>query len=268
MTATRLTFSLADGIATVTLNRPDKRNALDLPMFQAIDRTIRELKRDRTVRAIIIRGEGEDFCSGLDIKSVLGNPLTGLKLLWKWLPGNANLAQRVSVGWRRLPVPVIAAIHGRCWGGGLQIALGADYRIATPDASLSIMEAKWGIIPDMGGALALRDLLPVDVAMQLASTAQELTGAQAKSLGLVTATAADPVAAALTLAQAFAQRSPDGVAAVKRLYLQSWSAGARKVLARETLSQWRLLLGANQKIATLRAKDQPEKPYRLRSRWW
>lgn len=267
MSETRLQLSISNGIATVTLNRPDKRNALDYPMFQAIDLVIGELKRDRTVRVVILRGNGEDFCSGLDIKSVLGKPLTGLKLLWKWLPGNANLAQQVSVGWRRLPVPVIAAIHGRCWGGGLQIALGADYRIATPDASLSIMEAKWGIIPDMGGTLALRELLPVDTAMHLASTAAELTAEQAKAHGLLTTIASDPYAEALTLAGEFAQRSPDSVAAVKRLYHQAWSPRARAVLARETVLQWRLLLGANQKIAVLRAKDQPEKPYRSRARW-
>ena len=271
MSEPRLQLSISTGIATVTLTRADKRNALDLPMFQAIDRTIRQLKRDRHVRAVIIRGDGEDFCSGLDIKSVLGNPLTGLKLLWKWLPGNANLAQRVSVGWRRLPVPVIAAIHGRCWGGGLQIALGADYRIATPDASLSIMEAKWGIIPDMGGTLSLRELLPVDVALRLASTAEMLTGNDAKAMGLLTALADDPYAAAQALAQTFAARSPDSVAAAKRLYHFAWSPRERAVLARETLLQWRLLLGANQKIAVQRAKaqteNQAEKPYRLRGRW-
>ncbi len=267
MLESRVLLSCRDGIATVTLNRADKRNALDAAMFVAIDRAIRQLKQDRSVRAIILRGEGEDFCSGLDIKSVLGNPLTGLKLLWKWLPGNANLAQRVSVGWRRLPVPVIAAIHGRCWGGGLQIALGADYRITTPTASLSIMEAKWGIIPDMGGTLALRELVSVDVAMQLASTAAELTAEQAKAMGLITAIAADPYAEALKLAGEFCQRSPDSVAAVKRLYHRAWSPNARAVLARETLLQWRLLLGANQKIAVQRAKDQPDKPYRSRGRW-
>ena len=271
MSEPRLQLSISNGIATVSLTRADKRNALDLPMFQAIDRVIRQLNRDRQVRAVILRGDGEDFCSGLDIKSVLGNPLTGLKLLWKWLPGNANLAQRVSVGWRRLPVPVIAAIHGRCWGGGLQIALGADYRIATPDASLSIMEAKWGIIPDMGGTLSLRELVPVDAAMRLASTADILTGEQAKAIGLLTALASDPYADALKLAQEFSQRSPDSVAAVKQLYHRAWSPRARAVLARETLLQWRLLLGANQKIAVQRAKaqaeQQPEKPYRPRGRW-
>jgi enoyl-CoA hydratase/carnithine racemase len=267
MSEPRLLLSHADGITTVTLNRADKRNALDLAMFQALDRCIRELRRDRRLRAIILRGQGEDFCSGLDIKSVLGNPLHGLKLLWKWLPGNANLAQRVSVGWRRLPVPVIAAIHGRCWGGGLQIVLGADYRIASAGASLSIMEARWGMIPDMGGTLALRELLPVDAAMRLASTAELLTAEQAQALGLLTGIASDPYAEALALAKQLTARSPDSVAAVKRLYHQTWSPRPRAVLARETLLQCRLLLGANQKIAVGREKDQPDTPYQARARW-
>ena len=264
----RLQTTIDHGIATVTLNRPDKRNALDLAMYHAIDRAIRKFQRDRSLRAIILTGAGEDFCSGLDIKSVFGNPLIALKLLWKWLPGNANLAQRVSVGWRRLPVPVIAAIHGRCWGGGLQIALGADYRIVGPDASLAIMEAKWGIIPDMGGTLALRELLPVDVAMRLASTAETLTAEQALAIGLVSQIAADPLAAAMDLARQFAERSPDSVAAVKRLYHQAWSPAPRRILARETWLQWRLLLGANQKIASTRAKDPSSQPYKPRSGGW
>ncbi len=266
-TPERLHCSIQDQIATVTLARADKRNALDLAMFIAIDRCIRQLRRDRLVRAVILRGDGEDFCSGLDIKSVLGNPITGLKLLWKWLPGNANLAQRVSVGWRRLPVPVIAAIHGRCWGGGLQIALGADFRVATPEASLSIMEAKWGIIPDMGGTLALRELLPVDTAIRLASTAEMFTGEQAKAMGLVSQVADDPYQAALALAQTFVERSPDSVAACKILYHKAWSPNQRAVLARETFYQWRLLLGKNQKIAVKRAKDEPAKEYCTRRIW-
>jgi enoyl-CoA hydratase/carnithine racemase len=265
--APRLHCEIHRQIATVTLTRADKRNALDLAMFMAIDRQIRQLKRDRHVRAVILRGDGEDFCSGLDIKSVLGNPLIGLKLLWKWLPGNANLAQRVCVGWRHLPVPVIAAIHGRCWGGGLQIALGADFRIATPNASLSIMEAKWGIIPDMGGTLALRELLPVDLAMRLASTAEVFSGEQALQMGLLSAVANDPYEAALMFAQTFVDRSPDSVAAVKKLYHHAWSIHQRAVLARETIFQWRLLLGKNQKIAVKRAKDEPSKAYLRRSGW-
>jgi len=263
----RIRVETVKGITTVTLTRAEKRNALDLAMFRAIDDITKALRRDRRIRAVILRGDGDDFCSGLDIKSVLGHPLSGLKLLWKWLPGNANLAQRACVNWRRLPVPVIAAIHGRCWGGGLQIALGADYRIATPAASLSIMEAKWGIIPDMGGTLALRELLPVDTALRLASTAEIFSGEQAKAMGLVSAVADDPYAAALTLAQSFCERSPDSVAACKQLYHRAWSPPQRAILARETWLQWRLLLGRNQKIAIQRVADSTAKQFQNRQRW-
>jgi enoyl-CoA hydratase/carnithine racemase len=265
MSHDRVIVSIHDQIATVTLNRAEKRNALDLAMFQALDRVAKSLRKNRQLRAVIIRGDGEDFCSGLDIKSVLGNPWRGLQLLWKWLPGNVNLAQRACVNWRRLPVPVIAAIHGRCWGGGLQIVLGADYRIATPDASLSIMEAKWGIIPDMGGTLALRELLPVDVALRLASNAEVFNGNAAQQLGLVSIVSEQPYQTALELAQQLLARSPDSVAAAKKLYHYAWSANERSVLARETFYQWRLLLGGNQKIAVKREREKSEIPYRDRA---
>jgi len=163
-------------------------------------------------------------------------------LLWKWLPWHANLAQRVSTGWRDLPVPVVAALHGRCWGGGLQIALGADFRIAAPDASLSIMESRWGLIPDMGGTLALRELLGRDQAMKLAMTAEEISGEQALELGLVTAVSSDPQAAARGLAEELASRPADAVAGVKRLYRKSWAGGAGKALARESAYQVRILM--------------------------
>ena len=160
--AERIRLKIEDGVASVRLARPDKRNALDLDMFEAIARTQRQLARERRLSVVILSGEGPDFCSGLDVKAVMGDSSAAVRLLFKWLPGQANLAQRVSVGWRRLPVPVIAAIHGRCWGGGLQIALGADFRVVHPEASLSVMEGRWGLIPDMGGTLALRDILPRD----------------------------------------------------------------------------------------------------------
>ena len=122
----RISLHLEGDIAYVTLNRAEKRNALDMAMFRAIDKVSRQLRKDRHIRAVIVQGDGEDFCSGLDVKSVLKEKSSALKLLAKWLPGNANLAQRVSNNWRKIPVPVIMVIHGRCWDGGLQIALGAD----------------------------------------------------------------------------------------------------------------------------------------------
>lgn len=252
----RVILTLQSGIARVRLNRPDQRNALDLAMFEAIAAAQKKLRAARAVRVVIIEGAGEDFCSGLDLKSMLSNRQATVRLLWKWLPWQANLAQQVSVGWRRLKVPVIAAIQGRCWGGGLQIALGADFRMAHPAASLAVMEGKWGLIPDMGGTLALRELLQRDQASRMAMTAQVLDAATARDLGLVTEVSPDIDQAAMQLAAALCERSPDAVAAVKRLYRKSWNGSEGAALARETLYQWRILAGENQRIAVRRQRGE------------
>lgn len=131
-------------IAIVSLNRPDKLNAIDLEMFMAVNDMSRKLSKNKQIRAVIVKAEGNDFCSGLDVKSLLSDKKGAAKLLFKWLPFKHNLAQKFSLGWRDIPCPVIFAIHGRCWGGGLQLVSGGDFRIASPDANFSIMEAKWG----------------------------------------------------------------------------------------------------------------------------
>ena len=239
-------------VAHIRLNRARKHNALDIGMFEAIAHAQKQVAKNRDIRAIILSGEGVDFCTGLDVKSVMRSRSGLLKLLWKWLPWQSNLAQVVSTGWRKIPVPVIAAVHGRCWGGGLQIALGADFRIVQPEASLSIMEGKWGLIPDMGGTLALRELTHRDQAMKLAMTAAEFSGTEALELGLATGLDSDPLTTARSLAEIFKQRSPDAIAASKRLYRKSWSGSPGAALARETLYQARILSGANQRIAVRR----------------
>ena len=239
----RIAMSLENHVAHVQLNRPDKRNALDLDMFKAIAEAQRSLRGTRGLRAVVLSGTGVDFCSGLDVKSAMHDRKGMVRLLWKWLPWQANLAQRAGLGWRLLPVPVIAAVHGRCWGGGLQIALGADFRIVSPGASLSIMESKWGLIPDMGGTLGLRELLGRDQAMKLAMTAEEISGVRALELGLATSVADDPLAAASDFAVQLAGRPPRCVNAVKRLYRKSWVGSAGTALARETAYQIRVLTG-------------------------
>ncbi len=248
-------------IAFVSLNRPDKLNALDIQVFQQLVKTQKIIKKNKKIRVVILSGHGEDFCSGLDIKSVMSNKIAAIRLLWKWLPGNTNLAQKVSVGWRKLNVPVIAAIHGRCWGGGLQIALGADYRIAKPNSSISIMESKWGLIPDMAGNLALRDCMSKDQAMKLAMTAEELTAAEALNHKLISQISDNPHETANGLAKQIKQRSPDAIKAIKKLYHKRWQDFDRYLLAGETLSQWKILLGKNQSIAVKRqmGKDIPYK---------
>jgi enoyl-CoA hydratase/carnithine racemase len=262
----RVQVTLEGPVALVRLDRAEKHNALDFRMFKAIVESQRRLRRMREVRAVVLSGSGVDFCTGLDVKSAMRRRGDMVRLLWKWLPGRPNLAQQAGMGWRRLPVPVIAAIQGRCWGGGMQIALGADFRIAQPGASLSIMEAQWGLIPDMGGTLALRELVGRDQAMRLAMTAETLSGEQALELGLVSAVDDDPASTALELARAIADRSPDVVGAVKRLYRKSWNRGSRAALARETGYQLRILSGPNRAIAARRARGE-DRDYRPPKRW-
>jgi len=257
----RVSLEVTDGIARVQLARADKRNALDLPMFQAIVEAQRAVARHKDVRVVILSGDGVDFCAGLDLKAVLSKGSGPLRLLWKWWPWSPNLAQRVSVGWRNLKVPVIAAIQGNCLGGGLQIALGADFRLVHSSATLSIMESRWGMIPDMGGTLALRELLPRDQAMRLAMTAETFSANRALELGLATAICDDPVAASNELALALLDRSPDAVNAIKRLFRNSWNGSAGSALARETLYQIGVLSGKNQRIAVQRQSGK-DLPYR------
>lgn len=262
----RIKLKIENQVAHVALNRPEKHNALDLDMFRAIAAVQKKLRKNRELRAVILSGEGVDFCSGLDVKALMKDRAGMLRLLWKWLPWHSNLAQEVSTGWRKLPVPVIAAIQGRCWGGGLQIALGADFRLAMPDASLSVMEGRWGLIPDMGGTLALREITGRDHAMWLTMSAQVFDGNHALELGLATALSEDPASAAMAMANELADRSPDTVAAAKRLYRKSWTSRAGTVLARETGYQIRILSGRNQRIAVGRQMGS-ERRYKARSRW-
>jgi enoyl-CoA hydratase/carnithine racemase len=268
MTDNCVTLSRQDNIAFVTLNRAEKRNALDMAMFKAIDKISSRLRRDRDIRAVIVQAKGEDFCSGLDIKSVLSQRSSALSLLKKWLPGQANLAQRVSCNWRRIPVPVIMVIQGRCWGGGLQIALGADFRFATPDASFSIMEGKWGLIPDMGGNLALRELVTKDVALRLAMTAEVISAQTALRYGLVSQVVDDPLQQAKEFALLITERSPDAVAALKKLYQQNWFKAEWLMLARESYYQVRILLGKNQKRAVKKQLNPDDNiKYFIRKKW-
>jgi len=263
-----VTLKIENKIAFVHLNRPEKRNALNVEMFNAIDRVSRDLRRNRSIRAVVVQANGEDFCSGLDVKSMMRSKSSMFLLLRKILPGRANLAQRVSYNWRKIPVPVIMVIHGRCWGGGLQIALGADFRFASPDASFSIMEGKWGLIPDMGANLAMRELVSKDVGLQLAMTAEIMPAETALEVGLITGISDDPLQHALQLVGQLAERSPDAIAAIKKLYHRTWFRSERLMLARESLYQVKILLGENQGKAVKRQLN-PDKNlgYSKRKKW-
>jgi enoyl-CoA hydratase/carnithine racemase len=245
----RVLVDIHDGIASVSLNRPDKHNALDLPMFDAIVDAAAQVRKRKDVRVVILRGEGPSFCSGLDVGNVLKNPLQMARDFATYGVRKANLFQQVGLCWRDLPVPVIAAIHGSCYGGGLQIALGADFRIAAADAKLSVMEIKWGLIPDMSGSVTLRELMPIDVAKKLAMTGQVVSGMEALALRLVTEVAADPQEAAQALARTLAGKSPDALAGIKQLFDRNWIASEGKALALERSIQLRMLTGRNHREA-------------------
>lgn len=265
----RIECVIKNQVAYVSLARPDKRNALDMAMFQALDSTMKKLRKDRSLRAVILTGQGEDFCSGLDVKSVMASPKNPLKLLFKWLPWRSNLAQRVSTGWRRVPVPVIAAIQGRCWGGGLQIVLGADFRMATTDATFSIMEGRWGLIPDMGGTLALREHCRADVAKELTMTAKIVTGEEALKYGLITHIDDNPLSAADSLAEELIKHSPDAVAGAKKLFNKSWTGSRGMALFRESWYQIRNLSSKNNRIKIWNQTHETDehKAFKDRKRW-
>jgi enoyl-CoA hydratase/carnithine racemase len=245
MTEQRARVDVADHVATVTLTRPQKHNALDAAMFEGIVAAAEEVAGTPGVRAVVLHGDGPSFCSGLDVGSFMNGPITFDELLDRG-ERRANLAQRVATDWIDLPVPVVAALHGNVFGGGLQIALGADVRIAAPDARLSVMEARWGLVPDMGITATLPRLVRLDVAKELTYTARVVSGAEAAELGLVTRVADDPLAAAQALAAEIAGRSPDAVRAAKRLYDESWTAPRDEGLLLETELQVGLAGSPNQ----------------------
>lgn len=248
----RILVSVDGEIAYVQLNRPDKHNGMDFAMLRAMTRVQQQLKRRRDIRAVILHGAGTSFCAGLDFKSALARPLEtllmGLQLWWPW----RNSFQRWSVGWRDLGAPVIAVIHGNCFGAGCQLALGADIRISAPDARYSLMEAKWGLIPDMGGTPLLRDLVPLDVAKELVMTGRVIDAAEAQAHGLVTHVSNDPLAHARQLVAEVVTRSPDAVAAGKFLLQRAYVANDSGALRAERRWQRRLIGRANQRVAMAR----------------
>ena len=244
----KIAVSVLEQVADVVLNRPDKQNAVDRAMFDAFVEVGRELGADRSIRAVVLRGAGPAFCAGIDIASFAGGelPATDLDPL---CGGPANLYQQAAMVWRDLPIPVVAALHGNVFGAGLQIALGADLRIAAPDARLSVMEIKWGLVPDMAISINLPPLVCYDVAAELTWTGRIVDGREAKEAGLVTALAEQPAARAQEIAAEIARRSPDAIRAAKTLLRESYADRDREQLAREAALQRRLLAGVNHREA-------------------
>jgi enoyl-CoA hydratase/carnithine racemase len=245
-TQQRVAIDISDHVAVVTLTRPEKHNALDVAMFKAIAGAASQLAAEPGIRAVVLHGDGPSFCSGLDVAGVMASQPDSDDLMAPLRGPVPNWFQRPAYSWIEVPVPVIAAIHGHCLGGGLQIALGADIRFATPDARLSVLEVKWGLIPDMAITRTLPRLVGIDVAKELAFTGRIVSGAEAGELGLVTHVVDDPLAAARSLAEEIAGRSPDAVRRMKRLFNDAWTAPAEETLRLEANLQLELLGTPNQ----------------------
>ena len=259
----RVKISIEDHVAVVTLNRPDKHNAVDLKMFEALALAGTKLSKNRTVRAVVIEGAGSSFCAGvdLDIFQQSNSPIGGGAMS----PGEntpANFFQHAAYVWLEIPVPVICAIHGIAFGAGLQIALGADLRYATAESRLSIMEIKWGIIPDMAISTTLPGLMATDKIKELAWTGRIVKGDEACALGLITAVHEDPSQVARDTAQIIAGKSPDAICAIKTLFNEAANLTNQQALQLEARLQLSLLGSPNQVEAVMANLEKRDPDFR------
>ena len=247
----RVLVDIDNHVATVTLNRAAKRNAVDFDMFEGIAAAAESLAANRSVRAVVLCGDGADFCAGIDV-SIFGGGGIGsgtADLLQARTASGANFFQNAAMCWRDLPVPVIAALHGSVLGAGFQISMGADMRYAAPDTRLSIMEVNWGIIPDMAITATMPGVVAEDRVRELAYTGRMVASDEAASLGLVTAVVDDPLASATAVAHDIAGKSPDAIRAIKRLINDSWPRDGAASLRREAELQIAVMTGENQREA-------------------
>lgn len=243
----RIELVIDQHIAIVRFNRPEKMNALDMPTFAALHEVQESIAANPDIRAVVLTSAGEHFCAGLDVQGVMSDPSAVETLLSKdeekdWL---GNYVQQVVVGWQQLQVPVIAALNGYVFGGGFQIALGADFRITHPQSQLSVMEIRWGIIPDMGISVVGSSVVPQDQLKLLAMTGKRISGEEAQQMGISTQLASHPESSAIELARSIASNNPDAVTAIKTL-LNTEHANAKDSLAQEEALQRTLLFSPNQ----------------------
>lgn len=250
----RIQVSIDSHVAHVLLNRPEKKNALDGDMFEGLRTAALDLAKDASVRAVVLSGAGDSFCSGIDLSNFgamasgeLSEDSESVKaaVADKSADG-ANQAQQLAWLWQELPVPVIAAVTGVAYGGGLHIALGADIRIVAPDARLAFVEVTWGLVPDMSGTQAMRRLIPLDLAKKIVFTGETISGEQAVAYHLATETSDRPLEAAFALAKKIAERSPDAVRAAKKLLNQSGLIPLAEGLANEMAASGGLMGTRNQ----------------------
>lgn len=256
-----LHVDISDHIALVRLNRPEKMNAINLDMFEEFAVVGRELAGNPVVRAVVVHGAGDNFCAGIDLDAFqqAGGDLAGKGRMEPRPDSLANFFQSSGFVWREIPVPVIAAVSGVAFGGGTQIALGADIRYAAPDAKFSIMEIKWGIIPDLALSTTAQFVMPADQVKELAFTGRVISGEEAMARGLVTAVKDDPLLAATELAGEIAGRNPAAVRGIKKLIDDSWKANAGEFLRREAeLAQE--ILGTPNQLEAVMANLQKRPP--------
>lgn len=253
-----------DSVAFVTLNRPEALNGIDLATIDELIAAAETIKADRSIRAVIIQGAGRSFCAGLDFASAFKDKKRVARFFFAG-PRRVNRFQKWSTIWREVPVPVIAVVHGHCYGGGLQLVAGADFRFTTPDAQWSILEAKWGLVPDMGGTVPFLDTMPLDIVQRLAMTGEVVSGQQAVELGLATGVSEDPLAEALTLVDQILERSPDSVAATKELLYLNARGSVRRALRRERKLQSVMFKSPNTKIAREAGMKKETPAYRDRT---
>jgi len=267
----RVRIETSEGIAHVRLDRPDKMNALDGPMFAAIAEAGETVAADPSVRAVVLSGEGRAFCAGLDFGSFQAmasgpSERTGegadMGAIGETSGRITHLGQQVAHVWQEVPVPVIAAVHGVALGGGCQIALGADIRVMAPDARVSVMEVKWGLIPDMTGTWVLPRLVGIDVAKELTFTARMVEAEEALRIGLTTHVADDPLAKAMELAKEIASKSPEAVRAAKRLLNQSGLVPIADQYAAERREIGALIGSPNQVEAVMAGFEKREPAFR------
>jgi enoyl-CoA hydratase/carnithine racemase len=258
----RVVVEIEDGVADVRLHRPDKMNALDPAMFEALIETAHRLRDDPTVRVVVLSGEGRAFCAGLDFDSFKGMADGGgsgggagraIEIPEGRITSNG---QEAVYGWTALEVPVIAAVHGVALGGGLQLALGADLRFVTPDVKMSVLEIRWGLVPDMTGTEILPRLVGIDVAKELAFTGRMVDGVEAAAIGLATRCCDDPRAEALELARDLAGRSPDALRGTKRLLDLAGRVSVAESFAEEARIQSELIGSPNQVEAVMAYFEQ------------
>lgn len=253
-------ITIENGVADVRLNRPDKYNSLSPDMFEAVVAAGESITANPSVRAVVLSGEGKGFCAGLDFETFTKVESGSNSVLAEKTDGAyPNPFQNAAYIWKTLRIPVIAAIHGSAFGGGIQIALGADIRLATPDARLCVMEVNWGLIPDMAASQTLRTLVSMDVAKELILTGKVVSGEEAKQIGLVTRVCEDPLAEALKMANGIAQKSPDSIIAGKRLLETAWYGSPEEGLKLEEKLQ-KALLGSPNQVEAMKANFEKRAP--------